>query len=89
MDTKTVAIAKAEIVDEVLAPKHYTQGDIECIEGIRAALGKDGFIAFCRGNSLKYLWRLLDKHTTGEIDARKARQYLDWIIREYENDEAS
>ena len=39
--------------DYVNNPPHYTAGPIECIEAIRAALGKDGFIAFCRGNSFK------------------------------------
>jgi len=71
--------------EEIHEPKHYTQGDIECIEAIRAALGKEGFIAFCRGNSIKYLWRILDKHDDASKDARKCRQYLDWIIEEIEN----
>ncbi len=73
--------------DPVHAPSHYTQdGDIECIDAIRAALGRDGFIAFCRGNILKYLWRLLDKHEKGSVDAEKARKYLDWIIEEIAKD---
>lgn len=40
--------------DEVNHPSHYTNGDIECIDAIRAALGKEGFIAYCRGNAIKY-----------------------------------
>jgi len=71
--------------DPVENPSHYTQDDgIECIEAIRAALGKDGFIAFCRGNSIKYLWRLLDKHE-GSTDAKKAKKYIEWLIEEIEN----
>jgi len=68
--------------DMVDNPAHYTQGDIECIEAIRAALGKAGFIAFCRGNAIKYLWRLLDKHEDGLVDAQKASKYLQWIKEE-------
>ena len=38
--------------DYVNNPPHYTHGNIECIDAIRAALGKEGFMAFCRGNSI-------------------------------------
>lgn len=38
-------------------PAHYNAGEIECIDAIRSALGREGFIAFCRGNSIKYNWR--------------------------------
>ena len=70
------------MTDHVHNPPHYTAGTIECIEAIRAALGKDRFIAFCRGNSFKYLWRMMDKHDDCRIDAQKAKRYLEWIIEE-------
>ena len=38
-------------------PPHYNQGDIECIDAIQAALGTEGFMAYCRGNIIKYNWR--------------------------------
>ena len=44
--------------DMVNHPPHYqSDNGIECIDAIRAALGRDGFIAYCRGNAIKYLWR--------------------------------
>jgi hypothetical protein len=43
--------------DPVNRPPHYRRGEVECIDGIRAALGPEGFRAFCRGNAMKYLWR--------------------------------
>ncbi len=45
--------------DMVNHPPHYqSDNGIECIDAIRAALGKEGFIAYCRGNVIKYSWRL-------------------------------
>ncbi|MGB0818876.1 MAG: DUF3310 domain-containing protein [Candidatus Puniceispirillaceae bacterium] len=61
--------------DMVNNPPHYTDGEIECIDAIRAALGPDGFRAFCRGNAMKYIWRceLKDNMNT---DLEKAGWYL-------------
>ena len=66
--------------DMVDNPFHYTQGDIECIDAIRAALGAEGFMAFCRGNSIKYLWRY--NHKGGKQDLKKAQWYLEKLIEE-------
>ena len=45
--------------DMINHPPHYqSDNGIECIDAIRAALGKEGFIAYCRGNVIKYQWRL-------------------------------
>ena len=60
-------------------PSHYKQGGIECIEAIRAALGK-GFLGYLRGNVIKYLWRYDKKN--GVEDLKKARWYLDRLIKE-------
>jgi hypothetical protein len=60
-------------------PSHYKQGGIECIEAIKAATG-DGFIGYVWGNVLKYLWRWPKKG--GVDDLKKARWYLDRLIRE-------
>jgi colicin import membrane protein len=35
-------------------PPHYTQGAVECIDAIRAALGPERFAGFCQGCILKY-----------------------------------
>ena len=64
--------------DNVNHPDHYTQGSIECIEAIEAALGDEGFVAYCQGNVMKYLWRHRNKG--GVEDLEKARRYLDWMI---------
>lgn len=60
-------------LDYVNQPIHY-QGDIECIDAIRSALGTHGFLAFCRGNAIKYAWRaaLKGKH---DEDMQKAAWY--------------
>ena len=55
-------------------PPHYqSDNGIECIDAIRAALGREGFIAYCRGNAIKYLWR--DKVNNVE-DRNKAIWYI-------------
>jgi hypothetical protein len=66
--------------DNVNHPPHYSQGDIECIDAIRAALGPDAFVAYCRGNAIKYLWRC--DHKGGTEDLRKAAWYLNRAIEE-------
>lgn len=63
-------------------PSHYNQGGVECIDAIRAALGKDGFEAFCIGNVIKYLWRY--KHKNGLEDLQKAEVYLKWAMEDKE-----
>ena len=65
--------------DPVHHPAHYTSGKVECIEAIEAALGPEGFRAYCRGNALKYIWRAGRKGDAGQ-DLRKARWYLDRLI---------
>lgn len=62
-------------------PNHYKKGSIECIEAIKAAtVGKTGIEAVCTANVIKYLWRYEDKN--GVEDLRKARWYLDRLIKE-------
>lgn len=65
-------------------PAHYTFGGIECIDAIEAiGCGPD----FCRGNAIKYLWRLGMKGDTVEDtirDAKKARWYIDRLVKELE-----
>lgn len=62
-------------------PAHYKKGSIECIEAIKAAtVGKTGIEAVCTANVIKYLWRYEDKN--GIEDLRKARWYLDRLIKE-------
>lgn len=69
-------------IDMVNKPPHYqTDNGIECIDAIRAALGLDGFIAYCRGNAIKYGWRAGKKDETAQ-DLRKAAWYLERAAQE-------
>ena len=61
--------------DLVNHPPHYTAGGIECIDAIHAALGDEGFLAYCRGNALKYVWRAPLKASAQDL--RKTIWYLD------------
>ena len=69
--------------DRVNHPSHYCAGGVECIEGIKAALG-DEFSAYCQGNAIKYLWRW--RHKGGVEDLRKAQVYINWMIEAVENE---
>lgn len=60
--------------DMVNSPEHYNQGAVECIDAIRAALGDEGFVAYCRGNAIKYNWRTGHKSDSVE-DLKKAAWY--------------
>lgn len=69
--------------DMVNHPQHYTQGGIECIDALKAAtIGKRGIEAVCVANVIKYLWRYEEKN--GTEDVRKARWYLERLLKELE-----
>lgn len=72
--------------DMVNHPSHYTQGSIECIDALKAAtVSKTGIEAVCTANVIKYLWRYEEKN--GIEDVKKARWYIDRLIRELEEKE--
>jgi len=71
------------VSDCVNHPPHYCAGSVECIEGIRAALD-DGFVEYCQGNVLKYVWRW--RHKGGVEDLEKAQVYLGWMIEAVEGE---
>ena len=65
--------------DIVNHPKHYTQGKIECIDAIEAAVSElSGLDAVCTANVIKYVWRW--KHKNVSQDLRKAQWYLNKLI---------
>ena len=71
------------MIDNVNNPIHYTQGEIECIDCIKAAtVNKVGIEAFCVGNVIKYLFRYENKN--GLEDVRKAQWYINRLIQELE-----
>ena len=73
--------APQNVSDSVNHPSHYCAGGVECIEGIKSALGSD-FVYYCQGNAIKYLWRW--RHKGGVEDLKKAQVYLNWMIESVE-----
>ena len=65
--------------DEVNHPAHYTDGSIECIEAIEAALTAEEFRGYCKGNNFKYTWR--ERRKGGTKSLKKAQWYLDRLIQ--------
>jgi len=70
------------LTDNVNHPIHYGTGEIECIDAIRSALGPQGFLSYCKGNIMKYLWRY--EYKNGIEDLKKAEVYLGWMIEAIE-----
>jgi len=69
---------------EVAEPDHYTRGDVECIDAIKAALGPAGFEGWCVGGAIKYLWRYRHKGRPRQ-DLEKARRFIDIILDELDD----
>ncbi len=61
--------------EQVNHPAHYTQGKIECIEAIEAALTPEEYRGYLKGTAIKYIWR--EKYKGGDESLQKA----DWFIR--------
>jgi hypothetical protein len=62
--------------DPVHRPSHYTSGDVECFDAIRAAtIGLTGIEGFLVGQVIKYVWRF-DKKSNPAEDLEKASWYL-------------
>ena len=75
------AMESSSLQPDTINPAHYKQGDVECIDAIKASTG-DGFTGYLTGNVLKYVWRW--KLKNGIEDLKKARWYLDRLIGELE-----
>jgi len=58
----------------VTHPSHYTQGNIQCIDAMESAFGKEAVATWCKLNSFKYIWR--EEHKNGLQDIDKAIWYL-------------
>lgn len=71
--------APTQAVDYVNAPPHYNQSGIETIDAIQATLTPEEFRGYCKGNSLKYLWR--ERHKGGTQDLEKAAWYIERLAR--------
>ena len=64
--------------DKVNHPSHYTQGGIECLDAIEAAMKPDQFRGYLKGNIIKYLWRYEWKN--GLEDLKKAQFYMNRMV---------
>ena len=85
-NTEGECCGKEPNVDMVNHPSHYIQGGIECIDALKAAtVSKTGIEAVCTANAIKYLWRYEEKN--GIEDVKKARWYIDRLIKELEEKE--
>lgn len=69
--------------DNVNHPSHYTQGDIECIDAIKASMSIWEYRGYLKGNIQKYIWRYNDKLKPQE-DLKKAQWYLNQLINSFE-----
>ncbi len=67
--------------DPVNHPSHYTSGEIECIDAIKASMSKEAFCGFLKGSVQKYLWRYEKKVNPAE-DIKKAGWYRDRLEKE-------
>ena len=69
-------------MDAVNKPSHY-QGEIECIECIKASMTYEEFKGYCQGNALKYIIRFDRKN--GVEDLQKAQWYINRLIKHINN----
>lgn len=68
--------------DNVNNPAHYTQGEIECIDAIKASMSSEEFRGFLRGNMFKYNWRC--NYKGGAEDIKKLIWYAQRLLKEME-----
>ena len=64
-------------MNDKISPKYY-QTKIQPIDFIQA-----NNLNFCQGNVIKYVVRYREKN--GKEDLLKARQYIDFLIKDYED----
>ena len=82
---KIYSYIPCKVNDFVNHPPHYTAGDVECIDAIRASMSDEQFRGYLKGNTLKYIWRY-DKKENPVEDLNKAIWYLEKLV-EALNDE--
>ena len=59
----------------------HDDSSIECIDAIKAALTREEFVGFCKGNVIKYIWRERDKGRM--LDIGKAAAYIRYMLGEW------
>ena len=76
----TAADIAAACDDNVERPAHYRQGDVECIDAIKAALTPEEYRGYLKGNIIKYTWR--ERLKGGTESLKKAAWYLKRLLKE-------
>jgi hypothetical protein len=71
-------------MSDAINPAHYSSGDFQCIDAIKASMTTEEFFGYLKGNCQKYVWRYRQKG--GVEDLRKAQWYLNRLIHEFEID---
>ena len=72
--TQHITKITGRVDDDINHPAHYTAGDIECVDAMKAAFGSDELKVYCKIAAFKYLWRA--DHKGGLQDIQKANWYL-------------
>jgi hypothetical protein len=80
LNVTTTGRIEVSIMDQINHPEHYTAGNIECIEAIKASMTLPEFESYLKGNCMKYLWRY--KHKGGVDSLCKCEWYLIRLINE-------
>ena len=70
--------------DVVNHPEHYTFGKIEVIKIIEDQLTPEEYRGYIKGQVIKYITR--ERYKNGLEDLKKARWYLDRLIKKMENE---
>lgn len=73
-----------ENFDNVNHPGHYTSGKIEVIKIIEDQLTSEEYRGYIKGQVIKYITR--ERHKNGLEDLKKARWYLDRLIKKMEKE---
>lgn len=72
-------------LDNVNHPAHYNAGKIEVIEIQEDQLSSEEYRGYIKGQVIKYITR--ERHKNGLEDLKKARWYLDRLIKKLEKEE--
>lgn len=75
-------MVKKPAIDNVNHPSHYTQGGIECIDAMEAALTPEEFVGYLKGVIIKYVWRCNKKG--GIEDIKKLGWYQNRLVQTLE-----
>ena len=71
--------------DMVNQPPHYADSEIECIDAMVAAFGREAVATYCRIAAFKYIWRA-GKKFDAEEDLKKAVWYLRFTYEDPRSD---